>query len=32
VLFRSLWHARNLRVDGAEVQRLLDIARQDDSH
>jgi MFS family permease len=28
----QLWHARNLRVDGAEVQRLLDIARQDDSH
>jgi len=28
----QLWHARNLRVDGAEVQRLLSIARQDDSH
>jgi len=28
----QLWHARNLRVDGAEVQRLLNIARQDDSH
>jgi len=28
----QLWHARNLRVDGAEVQRLLDIARQDDSY
>ena len=28
----QLWHARNLRVDGAEVQRLMDIARQDDSH
>ena len=28
----QLWHARNLRVDGAEVQRLLDITRQDDSH
>jgi MFS family permease len=28
----QLWHARNLRVDGAEVQRLLSIARQDVSH
>jgi MFS family permease len=28
----QLWHARNLHVDGAEVQRLLSIARQDDSH
>jgi MFS family permease len=26
------WHARNLREDGAEVQRLLDLARNDDAH